>query len=109
METAASRLHKKQSIVSGLFRRREFAPAISGRNSHAPKGLLIAEEFKDWESTGGDEWPLVVALLEAMLPVVMANPRQVRTFAHTTGLLAKTGISEAQVLARFAETVRIGV
>ena len=61
------------------------------------------------ESTGGDEWPLVVAFVEAMLPVIVVNPRQVRDFAHTTGLLAKRDVSEAQVLARFAETVRVAV
>ena len=51
----------------------------------------------------------MVALIEATLPVIMVNPRQVRDFAHATGLLAKTDASEAQVLARFAETVRVAV
>lgn len=61
------------------------------------------------ESTGGDEWPLVVTLLEATLPVIIVNPRQVRDFARATGLSATSNASEARVLARFAETVRVAV
>ncbi len=42
------------------------------------------------EATGGLELPLVAALAIAELPVVVANPRQVRDFAKATGALAKT-------------------
>jgi transposase len=58
------------------------------------------------EATGGYEKPLVGALLEARLPVVIINPRQARDFARATGHLAKTDRIDAQVLARFAEQVR---
>ena len=37
------------------------------------------------EATGGYEIPLVVALAAGGLPVVVANPRQVRDFAKATG------------------------
>jgi transposase len=58
------------------------------------------------EASGGLEIPLVAALANAHLPVVVVNPRQVRDFARATGKLAKTDSLDAQVLAHFAEAVR---
>lgn len=58
------------------------------------------------EATGGYEAPLVAALATAGLPVVVANPRQVRDFAKAIGQLAKTDAIDAQILALFAERVR---
>ena len=49
--------------------------------------------------------PLVAALAAAGLPVVVANPRQVRDFAKATGQLAKTDRLDAHLLALFAERV----
>ena len=61
------------------------------------------------EATGGLEVPLVAALSAAALPVVVANPRQIRDFARATGTLAKTDALDAAVLAHFAEAVRPSV
>ncbi len=58
------------------------------------------------EASGGLEIPLVAALANAHLPVVVVNPHQVRDFAKATGRLAKTDSLDAQVLAHFAEAVR---
>jgi transposase len=58
------------------------------------------------EATGGYEAAVVAALATAGLPVVIANPRQVRDFAKATGQLAKTDAIDAQILALFAERVR---
>jgi transposase len=58
------------------------------------------------EATGGYETPLVAALAAAGLPVVVANPRQVRDFAKATGQLAKTERLDAHLLALFAERVQ---
>lgn len=58
------------------------------------------------EATGGYERALVAALATAGLPVVVANPRQVRDFAKATGQLAKTDRLDADILALFAERVR---
>lgn len=58
------------------------------------------------EATGGLESALVALLVEARLPVVVVNPRQVRDFARATGRLAKTDALDAAVLALFAERVR---
>ena len=57
------------------------------------------------EATGGLELPLVAALSEAELPVVIINPRQVRDFARATGRLAKTDRLDARSLAEFDAAV----
>jgi transposase len=58
------------------------------------------------EATGGLERPLLRALVDAALPVIVVNPRQVRDFAKATGRWAKTDALDAQVLARFAEVIQ---
>lgn len=58
------------------------------------------------EATGGYEIPFVSAAGSAGLPVVVANPRQVRDFARAMGRLAKTDALDAGVIAFFAERVR---
>jgi transposase len=58
------------------------------------------------EATGGYQTPVVAALTTAGLPVVVANPRQIRSFAKALGLLAKTDRIDARVLAVFADKVR---
>jgi transposase len=58
------------------------------------------------EATGGYEIVVSAHLAAAQLPVAVVNPRQVRAFASGIGKLAKTDRIDAQVLARFAETVR---
>jgi transposase len=57
------------------------------------------------EATGGLEQPLVAALADAALPIVIANPAQVRHFARGIGRLAKSDPIDAAVLARFAAQV----
>ena len=68
-----------------------------------------APELVVLEATGGYELLCVGALAAAGLPVVVANPRQVRDFARATGQLAKTDRIDADVLALFAERVRPAV
>jgi transposase len=58
------------------------------------------------EATGGYEVPLLVALVDAGLPVVRINPRQLRSFATAVGELAKTDTLDARLIARFAHDVR---
>lgn len=58
------------------------------------------------EATGGFERAAIAALAASGLPVVVANPRQVRDFARATGQLAKTDRLDAGILALFAERVR---
>jgi transposase len=58
------------------------------------------------EATGGYERAVVAALAAAAVPLVVANPRQIRDFARATGQLAKTDRIDADTLALFAERVR---
>jgi transposase len=58
------------------------------------------------EATGGYERAVVAALAAAGLPVVVANPRQIRAFARAVGQLAKTDRLDAAMLARFGAQVR---
>lgn len=69
---------------------------------HAPTLIVL-------EATGGYERAPVAALATAGLPVVVANPRQVRNFARATGQLAKTDTLDAGILALFADRVRPAV
>lgn len=58
------------------------------------------------EATGGYE-ALAASLLSAnALPVVVVNPRQIRSFAKAIGKLAKTDRLDAHIIARFAGAVR---
>ncbi len=58
------------------------------------------------EATGGFEIPLVNALLEADLPIVVANPRQVRQFARAAGMAALVGCRRNPVLKGIYECLR---
>ncbi len=57
------------------------------------------------EATGGYEVLAASCLHNAGLPTVIVNPRQVRDFAKSTGVLAKTDAIDAQVICRFARAV----
>jgi transposase len=86
--------------------------AWSVANDAAGLGALVARvqalapTLVVLEATGGYERALVVALATAGLPLVIANPRQVRAFARAVGQLAKTDRLDAGVLARFGQQVQ---
>lgn len=67
------------------------------------KGLGPAPSLVVVESTGKLEDPLLLALLDAGLPVARVDPKRVRLFAYGIGQLAKTDPIDARVLRRFAE------
>ena len=58
------------------------------------------------EATGGYERLTVADLVFAGFPVAVVNPKRVRDFARSTGLLAKTDKLDAHVIAHFAAAVR---
>lgn len=58
------------------------------------------------EATGGLQERAAAALVAAGLDVAVVNPRQVRDFARSRGLLAKTDRLDAQIIAAFAEANR---
>jgi transposase len=82
--------------------------------ANSPKGIkqLVAHISRPGasriviEATGGYELPVLAALVDAQLPVVRINPRQVRAFATAVGELAKTDAIDARLIARFAHDVR---
>lgn len=78
----------------------EGVATLAGRLREGGAELIVLE------STGGYELAAVTGLLAAGLPVVVANPRQVRNFAKAVGKLAKTDALDARVLAHYAEAVR---
>lgn len=59
-----------------------------------------------WEATGGLERAAVATLAAKRLPVVVVNPRQVRHFAISKGILAKTDKIDARLIAQFAESIQ---
>lgn len=74
--------------------------ALTERLASLEPGLIVME------ATGGFEALAAAELAARNLPVVVMNPRQVRDFAKSTGVLAKTDSLDALVLARFGQTVR---
>lgn len=81
----------------------------AGIRTLVPRLQQVQPELIVLEATGGYELLVVAALVSAGLPVVVANPRQVRDFAKATGQLAKTDRLDADILALFAERVRPAV
>jgi transposase len=68
-------------------------------NELAPKLVVI-------ESTGGLERAVMAEMFAAGLPVALVNPRRVREFGKSIGLMAKTDKVDAHLLARFGEAVK---
>jgi transposase len=58
------------------------------------------------EATGGFETVVVASLAGASLPVVVANPAQIRAFGRALGKRAKSDPIDAEVIARFAEATK---
>jgi transposase len=56
------------------------------------------------EASGGYERGVLVYLNDRKLPAIRVNPRQVRDFARSAGILAKTDAIDAKVLVRFGAT-----
>ena len=83
----------------------------SGRRPRRLKDLtMLAAELAALEpqlvvlgATGGFETVVWAALEAAGLSVAVVNPKRVRDFARSLGLLAKTDRLDARVLARFGE------
>lgn len=65
--------------------------------------LALKPELVVMEASGGYERLVSVRLWEAGLPVVIANPYQVRQFAHGMGQHAKTDRIDARMIALWAE------
>jgi transposase len=69
--------------------------------------LQVRPERIVLEATGGYELALTLDLQTAALPVIVVNPRRVREYARSQGLLAKTDQIDARILAEFAQSPRV--
>ncbi|MBU2872992.1 IS110 family transposase [Marinobacter salexigens] len=58
------------------------------------------------EATGRYEHALVQACDQAGLPIIFVNPTSVRRYAQAIGVLAKTDRIDAQVIAKYAATLK---
>lgn len=58
------------------------------------------------EATGGYEVTIAAELQSTDFPVAVVNPRFIRDFARSVGILAKTDLLDARVIARYAATVQ---
>jgi transposase len=66
----------------------------------------LSPELVVLEATGSYEFPLAAELGVGGMPTVVVNPRQIRDFARSAGVLAKTDVLDARIIARFAATVQ---
>lgn len=92
-------VHQSQKQWSSTNNDRGISRAVSCLQE-LPLALVVLE------ATGGIELPLVAAIAAVGLPLVVANPRQIRDFAKATGKLAKTDAIDARVIAHFAAAVK---
>jgi len=86
--------------------RRTFSNDEAGRSEMARLCAKMKPALIVLEASGGYEVPVVEALALRSLKVVVINPRQVRDFAKALGKLAKTDVIDAEMIARFGETIR---
>ena len=91
---------------TGQARRFKTTPAglrSLSKYCHDAQPRLIA-----FEASGGYERPLADTLTQAKLPFLILNPRAVRSYARSVGVLAKTDRIDAAVIARFASVNQLG-
>jgi transposase len=74
---------------------------LVGRLRQLPPPKLVL-----MEATGGLERQALAALAAAGFPAMAVNPRNVRDFAKSLGIVAKTDAIDAHVLALFADRIR---
>jgi transposase len=105
----------KDTLHACVLGRDERCPLLDRQFAHDAAGVAaLLKRCRDaggvtllvLEATGGLERRLRDAAAAAGVPVVVANPRQVRAFADAEGRLAKTDPMDARVIARFAKRMR---
>ena len=78
-----------------------------GLNSLVMRLTKLRPDLIVMEATGGCERLVATALGTAQLPVAVVNPRHVRDFARSQGILAKTDRLDAAVIAHFGEVSKV--
>src|SRR3954470_7471771 len=94
--------HKLDVAQSGIQQVESFTNDTAGISQLVELFLKAPPKLIVVEATGGLERPLIAALLEANLLVHLANPKHVRYFALSLGILAKTDPIDARVIERYA-------
>jgi len=99
IDVAKASLDLARSNADGTVRFANDAPGIK-------KLLVLLRRLQPTliviEATGGYEQPALQAMLDADLPVALAQPAHVRHLAKALGVLAKTDAIDARVLVQFA-------
>lgn len=90
------------AVIGGSIRESRFANTPEGQAELAQALSIVGCALTVMESTGGYEAAAACRLQLQDLPVVVANPTRVRSFARSMGHLAKTDKADARVLAEFA-------
>lgn len=81
---------------------RQFPNSPEGIDQYVEFLQDFAPEIILCEATGGYEWSFLFGMDHAGLPIARSNPRQIRDFARSCGVLAKTDKIDAKIIAQFA-------
>jgi transposase len=84
----------------------EYANDEYGLTKMMAKIKRLAPALIVLEATGGYEVTVAAELQSRGYPVAVVNPRHIRDFARSVGILAKTDKLDAKVIARYAATVK---
>lgn len=98
----------KEELVVGVYPDgtvAKFANSEDGISKAVSAINTLSPELTTLESSGS-EVNAAASLVAAGLRVAVVNPRQVRDFARSAGLLAKTDELDAVIIARFGEAVK---
>ncbi len=93
-------------VVHGDKQHWSFTNDESGISKLKAKLRKLTPALVVLEATGGFEVPVAAELGVAKIPTAVVNPRQIRDFAKSVGMLAKTDILDAMIIARFAASVQ---
>lgn len=83
-----------------------FANDESGINKLIKMMKKLGPKLIVMEATGGYEAGTAAELHSQGYPVAVVNPRYIRDFARSAGILAKTDILDARVIARYAAVMQ---
>lgn len=118
--TRKGRIHMKtHTIIVGIDVSKDWLDVHYLPEEKDQRVLQESAELDEWvntlspqielvvlEATGGWEKKVASRLQHRRIPFVVVNPRRIRDFARSMGLIAKTGRLDARVIALFGERVQ---
>ena len=93
------KVHEGQDSWTYANDEKDIAKLVAKMESLSPCLIVV-------EATGGYENAVAAELQSNGFPVAVINPRHIRDFARSVGILAKTDKIDAKVIARYAATVQ---